>query len=112
MKKLYTLLAAICLHIAFVGTSLANEFIILNACEFSLQAIHLQKEGADTAYNVLESPLAAQEAIKVRMQEEEGSAWNVLAEDPAGSTVSFENIIFDDIKQIHIKGDGTIEIYR
>ncbi len=111
MKKIYTLLTGLMLVFCLSSLSFAREIVVLNDCDFPLNALRLMKTDSDTAYNVLESPLGSQEAIKITMNDTH-LAWNVLAEDPAGSVVTFENIIFEGIKQIHIKSDGTVEIYR
>ncbi len=111
MKKISTLLACVLLQAILVSVSFASEIIIFNDCDFPLNAVRIHKVDTASAYNLLESPLAAKEAIKVSMRDED-AIWNILAEDPAGSTVTFENINFNNIKQIHIKGDGTVEIYR
>ncbi len=111
MKKYSLFLACLSLMTFLSSQSLASEIIIVNGCDFPLKGLRIHKVGSDTAFSLLESPLAAQEAIKVQIQEKE-STWNVLTEDPAGSTVTFENIDFDNIKQMHIKDDGTVEIFR
>ncbi len=111
MKKIYTLFASLTLMLCLSSLSFAREIIVLNDCEFPLSALRLMKTESTLAYNVLETPLKPQEAIKITMNDTH-LTWNILAEDPAGSVVTFENILFEGIKQIHIKNDGTVEIYR
>ncbi len=109
-KKKYSFFLGFML-ILLASTSFAREIVIFNACDFPLQELNLAKPDSDTAYTLLESPLGPQEAIKITLKDSE-LIWNILAKDPSGGTVSFENIQFTGIKQIHIQGDGTVEIYR
>ncbi len=112
MKKIaYLSLGGLALSLLLSSASFARDLIILNACDFPLTALRLQATGEDIAYNLLEQPLAPQAAIKVRMKDD-GPTWNLTAVDPDEGAVTYENISFEDINQIHIKADGTVEIYR
>ncbi len=112
MKKVLQL----CFLTALLSTSaaqvsFAREILIHNDCTFPLTGLYLSMTDSDKAYSMLEAPLSPHEAIKVDMKET-GSNWNIIAQDAHGGKVTFENINFEKINQIHIKGDGTVEIYR
>ncbi len=110
-KRIQLIISSLILTLLLAGSAFAREIIILNACDFPLTALRLMATGEEVAYELLESPLAPQAAIKVRMKDE-GPTWNLIAEDPDKSAVRYENISFEGINQIHIKADGTVEIYR
>ncbi len=112
MKKYIKIFFGACIFCTlFTAQAWAREVIIHNACDFPLDAIYLGISSSDKAYSILDAPLKPQEAVKVDLDDKDVT-WTIIAQDPDGSKVTFENISFKGINQIHIKSDGTVEIYR
>ncbi len=110
-KKFYTVIFGTLLCLCFAASALGAELIIVNASKFPINSLRLTNIDTEKGYNLLDNALAPQEALKVRMPEK-GATWNIMAVDPNGSAVSFENINLTQVQQLHIFGDGTMEIYR
>ncbi len=89
---------------------IAGEIIFMNANKFPIATLRLTNISSGQGYSLLNVPLAAQEALKVRLDDD--GLWNLMAVDLNGSAVHFENIRLQDFQQIHIFGNGTLEVYK
>ncbi len=106
-----TTVCTIVLCVLFATSAMALELIIVNSSKSPINTLRLTSVGTETGYNLLDTILAPQEAVKVRMPKKDDT-WNIMAVDPNGSAVSFENINLTKAQQVHLFGDGTMEIYR
>ncbi len=110
-KNLSTLMLSALFCIFFVTSAAALELIIVNSSKFPINTLRLTNTSTTKGYNLLDTPLMSQEAVKVRMPQK-STTWNIMAVDPNGSAVFFENIQLDKVQQVRIFGDGTMEMYR
>ncbi len=109
MNKLRSSFLCICL-ILLATPAFANEIIFMNANKFPINALRLTNQTTGKGYSLLTSPLAPQESLRVQLEDD--GLWGIMAVDPNGSAVYFEDIDMQHIKQIHIFANGTMDIYR